>query len=153
MEAIGKRDELISRMLSLPQGDQVYTLQIKEWKKKRSLNANAYCWLLVGKLADVLRASKEEIYLKMLENYGQSTMVAVSDKVDVTPFFKYFKEVSNSNGYINYQVYKGSSEYDTKEMAVFIDGIIYECESVGIETITPKELAILKGEKYEINND
>ena len=35
---------------------------------------------------------------------------------------------------------KGSSEYDTKEMSSFIDGIISEAKGLGIETLPPEEL-------------
>jgi hypothetical protein len=42
-------------------------------------------------------------------------------------------------------VYKGSSEYNTKEMSVLIDGIISEAEAIGdIEVLPPHEIARLK---------
>ena len=53
--------------------------EIKEYHKKRSLNSNSYCWALIGKIADVLRASKEEIYIQMLEDYGQSILIPLEE--------------------------------------------------------------------------
>ena len=46
-----------------------------------------------------------------------------------------------SNGTFNaYAMIKGSSEYDTKEMSHFIDGIVAEAKELGIETLPPDEL-------------
>ena len=56
--------------------DKPYTAQIKEYRKKRSLDANAYCWKLIGDIADALRTSKEEVYRLMLKRYGQGGMSA-----------------------------------------------------------------------------
>ena len=42
------------------------------------------------------------------------------------------------------QVYFGSSTFDTKEMSVFLDGIVSECKELGIETATPDELERMK---------
>ena len=44
----------------------------------------------------------------------------------------------------HYKVYKGSSEFDTREMSIFIDGIVYEAEELGIQTMTPNEIARIK---------
>ena len=117
-------------------------------KEKRSLNANGYLWVLVGQIADVLRASKEEIYLNMLKQYGQSTVVSVLTSINVKGFFKYYEEFGNGkiNGkdFTHYKVYKGSSEFDTKEMAILIDGIVSEAKELGIDTRTPADIEKMK---------
>ena len=86
-------------------------------KQKRSLNANGYMWTLVGEIADILRASKEDIYMNMLKNYGQSTIVSVLSEIDVTGFFKYYEEFGRGEvkgkDFTHYKVYKGSSEFDS----------------------------------------
>ena len=51
--------------------DKNKKFEIKPYHKKRSLNANAYAWMLIGKIADVVRNSKEEVYIEMLKKYGQ----------------------------------------------------------------------------------
>lgn len=122
--------------------------EIKEYHKKRSLNSNSYCWALIGKIADVLRATKDEIYIQMLEDYGQSLLIPLEEGKKPDGFFKYFKYITKSelNGKKAdwYKVFKGSSNYDSKEMAVLIDGIIYEAQELGIETIPPDEVEKLK---------
>ena len=50
----------------------------------------------------------------------------------------------NGKAFTHYRIYKGSSEYDTKEMAILIDGIVQECQEQNIETIPPEEIEALK---------
>ena len=120
-------------------------IEVKEYRKKRSLNANNYAWELITKLADKLRIGKEEIYFNMLKDYGQSAMISVFSSVDIERYgLKYYEKagesVLNGKEYTHYKVYKGSSEFDTREMSIFIDGIVEECKNVGIETMTPNEI-------------
>lgn len=124
------------------------SIEIKPYREKRSLNANAYAWALIGKIADILRASKDEIYLEMLRRYGQSEMISAVEDVPIRYFVKYFDEIGTSrlNGKLfkHYRVYKGSHEYDTKEMSILIDGIVSEAKNLGIQTETPEQLARIK---------
>lgn len=124
------------------------TLKIDKYREKRSLNANAYAWVLIGKIGNSVRASKEEVYFKMLKEYGQSDLVSVLAHIPVEHYFKYYEEAGEStlNGKLfkHYRVYKGSSEFDTREMSIFIDGIVSEAKNIGIETLTPNEIAKMK---------
>lgn len=123
-------------------------VKIDKWRVKRSLNANAYAWLLIGKIADDRRLSKEDVYLQMLKHYGQSEIISVLSHIPIADFVKYCEEVgeSNLNGkdFKHYRVFKGSSEFDTREMSIFIDGIVTEAQELGIQTMTPNELSNLK---------
>ena len=125
-------------------------VEIKKYRKKRSLNSNNYAWELITQIANVIKSSKEEVYLLMLKRYGQSQMISVLEEIDVSKFLKYYEEAGESilNGkkFKHYKVYTGSSEMDTKEMSILIDGIVSEAKELGIETLTPKELSILKDE-------
>lgn len=131
--------------------DKQYTCTIKEYRNKRSLNANSYAWVLINEIANVLRISKEEVYLQMLKRYGQSSVVSVVDKAVETfkKSVKYCEDFGESelNGkhFQHIKVYAGSSTYDTKEMSILIDGIISEAEALGINTMTPAEVEKLKG--------
>lgn len=117
--------------------------EVTEYHPKRSLSANAYAWALINKIADAQRMSKEDVYLQMLKDYGQSEFVSVLSNIDVKGYFKYYEEYGKGHvegrEFTHYKVYKGSSEFDSKEMAVLIDGIIQEARQLGIETITPAE--------------
>lgn len=119
---------------------------IKPYRKKRSLNANAYAWKLITEIADKMRVSKDEIYLLMLKQYGQGGVVKIPLN-DVEKFKRQFKYVEEHEKfpddkgakYLHFWV--GSSHYDTEEMSIFIDGIVSEAEELGIQTKTPDELA------------
>ena len=135
-------------------GVEKIAVKIDKHREKRSLNANAYAWLLIGKIGDILNASKEEVYLKMLKHYGQGEIISVLSHIPLDGFIKYYEKVgeSNLNGkdFTHYRVFKGSSEFDTREMSIFIDGIVNEAQDLGIQTKTPAQLAELKslwGEK------
>ena len=128
--------------------DKAVDIDIKTHREKRSLSANAYAWALIGKIADVLRASKEEIYLAMLKRYGQSSIISVLSDVDIRGYIKYYEDIGTADlggkSFTHYKVYKGSSEYNTKEMSIFIDGIVSEAKDMDIETMPPAELERIK---------
>lgn len=129
--------------------DRDKLFDIVEHKEKRSLNANAYAWSLIGKIADAMKLPKDEVYLQMLTDYGQSILVPLLKGQNPSGFFKYYElyQTGSINGTEAdwYKVIKGSSEYDTKEMSVFIDGIVQEAEQLGIDTLPPAEIERLKG--------
>ena len=124
------------------------SIKVGKFRKKRSLNANAYAWKLITEIGNVTRASKDEVYLKMLKHYGQSEMISVLAHIPIEHYVKYFEEAGEStlNGKLfkHYRVFKGSSEFDTHEMSIFIDGVVYEAKELGIQTETPDEIANLK---------
>lgn len=124
------------------------SIEVKPYRQRRSLNANAYAWKIIGEIADAVRAGKDEIYLKCLKRYGQSELVSVLSHVPISNYVKYYEEAGESklNGkdFTHYRVYKGSSEFDTREMSIFIDGVVSEAKVLGIQTETPEEIARLK---------
>lgn len=128
-----------------------YEADIDVIKKKRSLNSNSYAWLLIGKMADLLRRSKEEIYLDMLKIYGQSQAISVvSDGAEMlTRTVKYYEEfgetVLNNRLFKHFKVYVGSSEFNTAEMSIFISGIVDEAKCLDIEVLTPEQLSLMNG--------
>lgn len=125
-----------------PKSDKVYELKVR--RKKRSLDANAYYWVLITEIADVLRTSKEELHFQMLREYGQITSVCVPSEFNMKGFIKYYERdgIFESGGreYTVYKVYKPSSEMDSKEMSILIDGVIDEAKALDIETLPPDEL-------------
>lgn len=119
-------------------------------RNKRSLNANAYCWVILQKIAEVLHQDKWNVYLEMLGKYGVFTHIIVKPNVvdKVKEEWRTVKELGevSVNGMtgIQLQCYFGSSTYNTKEMSVLIDGIVYEAKELGIETLPPDELERMK---------
>lgn len=131
------------------------SVEVKKYRKKRSLDANSYAWVLMSKMADVLRTSKEEVYIKMLERYGQreeQLLSVVTEAVDMiyratdNHCTEVGKSELNGKEFTHLAILIGSSKYNTKEMSILIDGIVSECKELGIETMTPNEILRLKEE-------
>lgn len=128
--------------------DKQKIFEIKEKKKKRSLTANSYYWSLLNQLASVMRMDNQECHFLMLKRYGQYEVVSIRSDVSLHDYFKYYEEIGkgkvNGKEFTHYKIYKGSSQMDSKEFAVLLDGVRSECEEVGIPTLTPSEIAQLK---------
>lgn len=122
--------------------DKVF--EIKEYKPKRSRNANSYAWELLTQIGNAVRKSKEEVYLDMLKHYGQSEIVSMLSSINPSGYFKYYELIGtgkvNGKDFNHYKIFKGSSEFDSKEMSIFLDGIIQEAENLGIPTLTSVEI-------------
>lgn len=134
--------------------DKDLTCHLVRFRKKRSLDANAYCWVLIDKLSEKLNISKEELYRGYIKNIGgNNTVVCVPDKA-VGELIKGWQHnglgwqtdtlPSKIEGCTNVILYYGSSTYDTEQMSRLIDMVIQDCEAVDISTMTPRELAMLK---------
>ena len=84
----------------------------------------------------------------MLKDYGQSEIVSILSSIEPKGYFKYYEKIGtgvvNNKEFSHYKIFKGSSEFDSKEMSIFIDGIVQECKQLGISTLTPDEIAQLK---------
>lgn len=122
--------------------------EVKEHKKKRSLNSNSYCWLLIDKIAKVTGDKADNIYLRMLEDYAPSLLIPVEKGKLPDGFFKYYKfrESHPINGKDAdwYVVFKGSSAFRQDEMNFFIDRVIEEAQDLDIEILPPNEVQKLK---------
>ena len=147
MLEVNERNDFEAIVDDLKDKDKL-SIEIKPYREHRSLNANAYAWVLIGKIADIVRAGKDEIYLKCLKRYGQSELISVLSHVPIANYVKYYEEAGESklNGkmFTHYRVYKGTSEMDTREMSVFIDGVCSEARELGIQVETPNQLAEMK---------
>ena len=133
----------------------IYDLKIDKHRNKRSLDANNYAWHLINEIANALRLSKEEIYFQMLKSYGQRDYVSMLSGINPSDYFKYYEEhgtyKNSGNTFKSYLVFKGTSQYDTKEMSIFIKGLTQEAKNLGIETLEDIEIEnlIKEIEKYE----
>lgn len=128
--------------------DKDKRFSIKEYREKRSLDQNAYAWKLITEIGNVVRKSKEEVYLDMLKHYGQSEVVSILSSINPSGYFKYYEAIGtgivNNKEFTHYRIYKGSSEFDKSEMNIFIDGIIQECDNLNIPHLTREDIALLK---------
>ena len=131
-------------------------IQIKKFRKHRSLDANAYAWVLIDKLAAKLKMPKADVYRELIRNIGgvSQTVCVKSEAVEslrtgwVRNGLGWFSEEfpSKLDGCTNVILYFGSSSYDTAQMSSLIDLLIEDCKAQGIETATPDEIARYKEE-------
>ena len=117
-------------------------------RKHRTLSQNAYLWKLVNEIGNKVGKSKEEVYEEMLIDYGQSTLVSILSGINPNGYLKYYRVFGkgkvNGKEFTHYKVYKGSSEYDTVEMKILLDGVIHEAEQLGIPTLTEEEISKMR---------
>lgn len=143
----------------IPNTDKPLTIEITVKKKKRSMSANAYMWVLLDKIARLVGGgiTKDDLYRRYIKSAG-----VFDTSVWVAPErFKAFKDtwenkaegniceiLRKKNGMYNVICYYGSHFYNTQEMCFLIDKIVADAEEMGIPTMTPKEYAkMMKGWK------
>lgn len=138
---LGNRRKLIDYLMDQPD-NKIFDL--KEYSKKRSLEANNYYWALLNKLAEVLKISKEELHFRMLEDYGVSDFISVDSKIDVSKYFKYYKEagksILNDKEFTHYKVYVESHNMSKKQFSILLDGLVQECRLQNIPTLEDEEI-------------
>lgn len=124
--------------------DREKIFEIKELRKHRTLTQNSYLWKLINEIGNAVNKSKEDVYLEMLKSYGQSEVISMKENINPKGYFKYYEKIGTGtvNGIIfyHYRIYKGSSEFDTKEMKILLDGVIQEAENLGIHTLTEEQI-------------
>ena len=124
-------------------------VEIKQHRKKRSLDANAYCWIISDKIAKVIGNTKEYVYKQAVKQVGDFEIVPIKDEV-VDKWIRNWEskglgwqseilEKSKLEGYTNTINYFGSSTYDTKQMSVLLEEIVTQAKELGIETMTDRE--------------
>ena len=143
---IGNAKAIIQWLFDQQDTEKLY--EIKEKKSKRSLTANAYYWSLLNQLASIMRIDSQKCHFLMLKRYGQYEVVSICSDVILHGYFKYYEEIGkgtvNGKEFTHYKIYKGSSQMDSKEFAILLDGVRSECEEIGIPVLTPSEIAQLK---------
>lgn len=122
--------------------------------KKRSLDANAYCWVLLDKLSEKLKIPKIDLYRHYIPLVGETSdlyklpIIAVDDFEQAWCKDKLGRMIERLPVYeADYQtiiVYFSSSDFDTRQMSRFLDLIIEDCKEQGIETMTPEEINKMK---------
>ena len=122
-------------------------------KKHRSLDANAYAWVLIDKIATVMRLGKEEVYRNAIRDIGGNSEIYCMQARAVETFRRCWDRnglgwqtetmPSKLPGCVNVIAYYGSSAYDTKQMSVLIDHLVQDAKALGIETMPPDKLNAL----------
>lgn len=147
---IGTVKQLIPKMLNF---DQEKKYEIKEYKESRNDKQNRKYWKLINSLSLTLGISTEKLHFEMLKNYSQRYEILVPSEQEIRGI-EYFEKkstiVKNGKEFHVYHVFTPSHELNTKEFAFLMKGVIEECKNVGVETLSPDEIAeyeaIIRGE-------
>lgn len=145
--------ELIDIKKGLEGGKNV-SAEIKVHKPRRSLDSNAYCWVLMNRLAQKINIDVEAIYQEMIKGIGGNCDIVCVPDIAVERLQSGWKRngigwvsdtmPSKLEGCTNVVLYYGSSTYNQEQMSRLVDRVVRECQVQGIETMTPAELAQLK---------
>ena len=129
---------------------------IKKHRERRSLDANAYAWLLMDKLAEATAVPKSDVYRREVKDVGGNTEIVCVREIAVQKLCDGWQKNgigwqtdvmdSKIDGCKNVVLYYGSSTFGTKQMSRLIDNIVQDCKALGIETLTPQQLDALKEE-------
>ena len=150
------REPAQAKAFVLNRGKSLYDVDVKKHREKRSLDANSYCWALLDKLADALHTTKEALYLHAVRQVGPYKDFTLRE--DEAKTFRVAwerlgtgwptEQVDYDKGgdRVVIRAYYGSSTYNTKQMSRLIDSIVEDCKALGIETLTPEQLAAIKEE-------
>ena len=146
-------DGFAARKYATDNADKPLRVKLSRWTEKRSLSANSYAWLLLGKLSEKLGIPPEEIYWRLIPDVG-GNYTAV--RVPLSGLDMLRRTWGNNGlgwrvtvlgasgpGMVDVLMYYGSSVYDTAQMARLIDLIIAECKEQGIEYLPPDKLAAM----------
>lgn len=130
------------------------SIEVKQYRERRSLDANAYFWVLCDKLSETLSKSREEIYREYIKDIGGNNEVVCVRNAAVERLCEGWGKngigwqtdtfPSKIDGCTNVILYYGSSTYDTAQMSRLLDLIIQDCREYGIQTETPNQIAEMK---------
>lgn len=135
--------------------EEKLSIKAVKFKQKRSLDANAYCWTLLHKMAAKSGNEAEALYRGYIRSFGVCEIMPVrKDAIErwcsswASKGYGWLTEDMGEcrtlKGYHNIKCFYGSSSYTTQEMSWLIDAIVQDCKDLGIETMTPNEIARLK---------
>lgn len=135
-------------------GLEKLSIEIKPYRARRSLDANAYAWVLMDRLAEKMGESKVDIYREYVKHIGGNSDVVCVKNSAVERLKEGWQRngigwvtdtlPSKIEGCTNVILYCGSSCYDSSQMSRLLDLIIQDCKQLGISTETPDEIARLK---------
>lgn len=137
--------------------DKLYVLAIKEYRPKRSLDANAKLWALLGEMSSMLHIPPEEIYQGYIPDVGGNYWICPVKPADIQKMSEdwcrgHIGRMVDDLGpcmshdlkdYHNLKLYRGSSEYDCATFSRLLDLVMQDCRQLGIETLSEREKSLL----------
>ena len=151
--AVNEKNDLLQEYDDLKDLEML-SIEIKKYRARRSLDANAYAWVLIDKIAENQCVTKEEVYREAIRSIGGNSEIVCVKNDAVEKLCEYWKRngigwqtdtmPSKIDGCTCVILYQGSSVYDTKQMSLLLDNLIQDCKALGIPTETPEMIERMK---------
>lgn len=151
--AVNEKNDLLQEYDDLKDLEML-SIEIKKYRARRSLDANAYCWVLIDKIAENQCVTKEEVYREAIRNIGGNSEIVCVRNNAVERLCDGWRRngigwqtetmPSKIVGCTNVILYYGSSVYDSKQMSLLLENLIQDCKALGIQTETPEMIARMK---------
>jgi hypothetical protein len=146
--------DIATQMLDELQGLDKLAFKFGKVRKKRSLDANAYAWVLIGKIAEKTKVSKDEIYQEAIRNVGGNYEIVCckDDAVETLRTIWQNRGSEHGSGWVtetmpskiagctNVFLYYGSSVFDVDQMNRLITNLQHDCAQLGIEVKPQAEI-------------
>lgn len=136
--------------------DKECDITIKQHKEKRSLDANAYMWVLCEKIAEVLcmdgtKTTKEDVYRETVRQLGvfrdipmkrgyEQTLRTAWEMNGIAWITEIIDNQWSNSDFTMVRCYYGSSVYNTAQLSRLIDALVQDCDALGIDHRTPAEI-------------
>lgn len=134
----------VKQLLNSLDCNELYYCEVGKPKRKRTLDQNAYLWMLCQRIAEKIGSTKEEVYRDFIRKKGQHDILCIQDKA-IDRFISNWRakgigwfcetDTSKIDGCTNVFTYYGTSVYTTAEMALVLDEVLNECKNLNISTI------------------
>ena len=145
---------------------KLYSVTLKLFQKKRSLDANQKLWALINEMSAILKLTPEEIYQGYIPDVGDNYRVVPVLPEDINQFAEDWcrghigRMVEDAGpcrkrdlmGYRNLICYRGSSEYDVPTFSRLLELVMQDCRQLGIETMSERERSLMM-EEWEATKD
>ena len=154
--------EDLGKAMALIRGhkNKLYQMEVKEHRKKRSLDANQKMWALIHEMSTIIKLTPEEIYQGYIPDVGNNYRVFPVKPEEINEFAadwcnghlgRMVEDMGPCRkrdlvGYHNLRCYRGSSEYDTETFSRLLNLVEQDCRQLGIETMSERERSLLLDE-------
>lgn len=146
-----KRSDTWKALRLLELNPENIEITVREAKKHRSLDQNAYLWALLGEIANVIHTSNRELYLAVLEAYTKPMWLTMPAEAKQDLLREPFRIIHVQNflpdGKVEALCWKSSKYLDTKEFSHLLDMTLEEAKQVGIDPEAVK-LGLLEENAY-----
>ena len=125
-------------------------IDVCKWTNKRSLDSNAYLWVLLDKIAEKIGSSKTSVYKNLVRDFGVFEILPIKN-IAVERFAKNWQNkgvgwiceslgASKLKDYTNVIAYYGTSTYNSSEMSRILNEVVLMAKDLGIQTLDELEL-------------